>query len=452
MRIVVLAALAASLVVPAFAGDAATAARLRDAALNDSTAWDVLTSLSYEVGPRPAGSPAAARARDWAVAKLKELGFSNIRVEPFAKPSWRRGAEDVEMTAPFPLKLAAVGLGGSKPTPKKGIAADVVVVNSLADLKAAQMGAFKGKIVLVDQPMKRGLGGYGEAVEARYAESEAAKRGAVAYLTRSISTGTGRAPHTGHTHYDDGAAKIPAAAIGVPDADLLAYLAARGVVRLRLKLASKEQPKTVAWNISGEILGSEKPDEVIVIGGHIDSWDPGLGSIDDAAGIAIATAAAKMIAALPQHPKRTIRVVLWGSEETGGAAKAYAAAHAAELARIVVASESDLGSDRILKLELPEGAAGKLEFASLADLMKPLGIAVSPEAAKDAGSDVEGLQKAGVPVFSFVQDSSRYFDYHHSADDTPAIVDQAQLNQNVAAWAVLVYLVADSDADFRGKH
>jgi hypothetical protein len=442
---------AAFLFLPAVAGDGTTAAALRDKALTDPTAWKVLESLSYEVGPRPVGSPAYEQARDWAVAKFKELGFTDIKVEPFAKPSWKRGAESAEIIGPHAQNLAIIGLGGSKPTPKAGIEAEIAVLPSLDVLMAAAPGAYSGKIVMVNQPTVRAEdgAGYGGAVRARYAASEAARRGAVAYLVRSISTGTGRSPHTGYMRYVDDAPKIPCAALGVPDADLLAYLASAGPVRIRLKLASTEQPKTTAWTISGEIKGSKHPDEIVVIGGHIDSWDSGLGAIDDAAGIAITTAAARLVAGL--HPARTIRVVMWGSEETTGSSVAYLETHKDEVPRIVAVGESDVGADRIVSLMLPSDVAAKSVLAPLADLLAPLKIMISREPVRDAGADVEDLVKAGVPAFAFKQDASRYFDYHHSADDTPAIVDTNQLNQNVAAWASLLYLLADSDVNLRAK-
>ena len=453
MRSILFFAAVACLAVPAVAGDAHTAAALRDRALADSTAWNVLESLTTVIGPRPAGSPAALRARDWALAKLRALGFADVHAEPFAKPSWARGEESAEVVSPYPQKLAVIGLGGSVPTPPQGIEAPIVVLKSYAAVLAAPARAFKGRIVVVNQPMVRTKdeSGYEKAVAARYGASEAAKRGAVAYLVRSISTGNTRAPHTGSGTYGPNKAKIPEAALGVPDADLLEQMAARGPVRLRLKLASFTRSNSMAWNVSGEIAGSARPDQVIVIGGHLDSWDPGTGAIDDGAGVAMATAAARLIGRLPRHPRRTIRVVLWGSEETGGSGDAYLAAHKGELANIVAAGESDLGADRVYRLKLPQGALGRRALKPLAAVLAPLKVVVSPRPPEHAGSDVEGLQKAGVPVFSLDQDASRYFDVHHSADDTLAVVDRAQLNQNVAAWAALVYLIADSDVDFRAK-
>ncbi|MFZ5670143.1 MAG: M20/M25/M40 family metallo-hydrolase [Pseudomonadota bacterium] len=431
-----------------------TAAALRDKALADPLAWTLLEDLTTEVGPRLVGSPGMARAKDWAVQTLTELGFTNIKVEEFAKPSWTRGAESAAIVAPYPFQLQIIGLGGTVPTPKKGIEAEVAVFRSYADLLAAAPGSLNGKIAVVTQPMTRTQdgSGYGAAGLARRSgPSEAARRGAVAFLMRSVSTSDSRLPHTGGTRYADDAPKIPAAALGVPDAELIERLAARGPVRIRLSLASTTNPDTVAWNISGDLVGGEAPEEIIVVGGHLDSWDPGTGAIDDAAGIAITTAAARLIGDLPRRPRRTIRVVMWGSEESGGSSEAYAKARESEMSNLVIAGESDLGADRIYMLQLPKNAASAPEFRDLPTLLAPLKIIVSRDPAPFAGSDTEGLQEAGVPVFSLRQDASRYFDLHHSADDTLDKVDPAQLRQNVAAWAALLWMIADSDYDFRPK-
>ena len=448
LRKLSLSTLCAALLLAAPASaDPTTAARLRDAALADPTAWNLLQSLT-DMGPRPVGSPAAARARDWGMTQLKALGFANVHVEAFPKIAWMRGAESAEVIAPFPQRLAILGLGHSVPTPPGGITADVVLLDSLAALLAAPPGAFTGKIVLVNQPMTRTQNGagYESAVAARYAPSQAAKRGALAYLTRSIATGTGRAPHTGATRYDEDTAKIPAGALGVPDAELVAHLAAQGPVRLHLVLQSREVPST-GWTVSGDITGSAAPDQVIVVGGHMDSWDPGTGAIDDGAGVAITAAAAHLIGALPVHPRRTIRVVFWGSEEQGGSGAAYLAAHKDDLTHIVIAGESDLGADSIYSLQLPPGGWGALQ--PLQSVLAPLKVMASPLPAAEGGTDNEDIHKAGVPVFALNQDAGRYFDDHHSADDTLAIVDPAQLRQNVAAWTATLYMLADSDADFR---
>jgi Zn-dependent M28 family amino/carboxypeptidase len=421
--------------------DSAVAAHLRDAALTDPTAFTLLQSLT-DMGPRPVGSVAAARARDWGMTQLKALGFTNVHVEAFPKIAWMRGAESAQVIAPFPQTLALLGLGHSVPTLPGGITADV------AALLAAPSNAFSGKIVLVNQPMTRtqNAAGYESAVAARYAPSEAAKRGAVAYLTRSIATGTGRAPHAGATRYDDAVAKIPAGALGVPDADLVEHLAAQGPVRLHLVLESREAPAT-GWTVSGDIAGSAAPNEIVVVGGHMDSWDPGTGAIDDGAGVAITAAAAHLIGTLPVHPRRTIRVVFWGSEEQGGSGAAYLAAHKDDLAHIVIAGESDLGADSIYGLQLPPGGWSALH--PLESVLAPLKVIASPLPAAEGGTDNEDIHKAGVPVFALNQDAGRYFDYHHSADDTLAIVDPVQLRQNVAAWAATLDMLADSTTDFR---
>jgi len=450
-----LIALAASLALSstAFAAEPAdTAAALRDKALADQTAWTVLEDLTTGVGPRPVGSPAMTRAKDWGVETFRKLGFTNIKVEAFAKPSWTRGAESAAIVGPYPFKLSILGLGGTVPTPAKGVEAEIVVFDTLDDLKAAPDGSLKGKIAVVNQVMPRTQTGEGygtTGVIRRTGASDAARKGAIAYLTRSVSTSDSRLAHTGGLRYADDAPKIPAAALGVPDADLLAALARRGPVRVKLNLASTVNEKTVAWNISGDIAGSEKPEEVLVIGGHLDSWDVGTGAIDDASGIAITTAAAKLIGDLPKHPRRTIRVVMWGSEETGGSSEAYAAAHKDTIPNMVVAGESDLGAGRVYALQLPKGALTAPQMQSLTSVMAPLGLVVSRDPARFGGSDTEGLQAAGVPVFSLRQDASRYFDLHHSEDDTLDKVAPAALQQNVAAWAALLYLIADSDIDFR---
>jgi Zn-dependent M28 family amino/carboxypeptidase len=429
--------------------DPQTAAALRDKALTDNTAWNLLESLTSEIGPRPAGSPAVARARDWGVAKLNALGFANVHVEPFAKTAWLRGAESGEVVGAFPHKLALLGLGNSPSTPPEGITAEVTVFKSLAELKAAPENCCAGMIVLVNQPMTRtqDITGYATAVAARSAAPEAARRGAVAYLVRSISTSTSRSPHTGAMRPPGPGVKvIPTAALGVPDADLIEHLAARGPVRVHLALQSHMEDAT-AWTVSGDIPGSDPKAGVIVIGGHLDSWDPGTGAIDDGAGIAITMAAAKLAAAT--HPRRTIRLVMWGSEETGGSSEAYLAAHKKDLGDIVIAGESDLGADNIYSLQLPAGAWDAPDIKPLEAVLAPLKIMASSAPAQEGGSDVEDIHGAGVPVLALNQDASRYFDYHHTADDTLAIVDPVQLRQNVAAWAATLNVLADSNFNFR---
>jgi len=446
-------AVSALLAGSAHAQDAATAEALRDKALRDYLAWDITEDLTTNIGPRLVGSPAMEKARDWGVAKFKALGFTNIKVDEFAKTSWTRGEESAWLMAPYAMNLNPVGLGRTVSTPPGGVEAEVALFKTYAEMIAAPEGALKGKIVVVTQPMVRAQdgAGYGVAgISRRAGPVEAAKRGAVAMLIRSISTSDSSVPHTGSTANGEGVVTIPAAAIGVPEAEQLERLAAGGKpLRIKLNLQSSFDPKDVAWNISGDIKGSEKPDEVIVIGGHLDSWDVGTGALDDATGIAITTAAAKLIGDLPKHPKRTIRVVMWGSEESGGSSDAYLAANKDGLSKIVLAGESDTGADRIYSLQVPAGALDHPVIKTATRVLMPLKIYLDRAPAAHGGADIGAIEEAGVPVINLNQDASRYFDYHHTADDTLNKVRPDELAQNVAAWASFLYLVADSDIDFR---
>jgi Zn-dependent M28 family amino/carboxypeptidase len=311
-------------------------------------------------------------------------------------------------------------------------------------------GALTGKIAVVTQAMGRTQDGssYGAVgVQRRAGAPEAAKRGAVGYLIRSISTDDTRLPHTG----GGAAGGIPAAALSPPDAELLENLARRGKpVMVKLEMASGANPAAPAWNISGEIRGKDKPDEVIVVGGHLDSWDPGTGAIDDAAGIAITTAAAKLAAA-PGKPRRTIRVVMWGSEEQGGSSGAYAAAHKDEVAKMIVAGESDGGAGRIWSLSIPPAGAQHAAMKAFVSTLPKVKVAVNRTPPASGGADISGIIAAGVPFVDFNQDMNRYFDLHHAADDTLDKIDPAELSQNVAVWAAFLYTVANSDVDFRAK-
>jgi Peptidase family M28 len=422
---------------------------VRDRALKDPTAYDYVESLSVEVGPRLAGSEAAARARDWAVAKLTSLGFAKVHVEPFPITAWLRGPEEAEIVSPRPQKLAIIGLGGSVPTPPEGVEGEVALFHTYADLLAAPPGSLTGKIAVVTQPMPRATEGTGygalNAVR-RQGPSEAAKRGAVAYLLRSLATGISREPHTGALNYQPDAPKIPAAALSTIDAVLIDHLAARATpLRIRLKLASTSQPAT-GWTVEGEITGAEHPDQIVQVGGHLDSWDPGTGSIDDGAGMAIAVASAKL-AGTQNPPKRTIRVALFGAEEMDFARAAFAAAHASD--NIVVIGESDIGADRAWQVQLPAGSSKTPEMLDYGAAVATIGVVVSPDPSRGSGDDTADLVRAGVPAFAVHQDASRYFDWHHSSEDTLDKVDRDQLNQAVATWASFVYVAANSDIDFR---
>ncbi|HEX7947896.1 MAG TPA: M20/M25/M40 family metallo-hydrolase [Phenylobacterium sp.] len=430
---------------------AAGAAAVRDKALADTTAWDVVESLTTEVGARPVGSPAMQRARDWGVATLKRLGFENVHVETFTTNAWSRGPESAEVVAPFPQKLAILGIGGSSPTPPGGITAPIVVFPSYQALLDQPVGALKGKIAVVTQAMGRTQDGssYGVVgIQRRNGAVEAAKRGAVAYLARSLSTDDTRLPHTGAGT----PAGIPMAALSTVDAQLLERMAGRGKpVSVHLEMASSVNPAAEAWNVVGEIKGRAKPDEVIVVGGHLDSWDPGAGAIDDGAGVAIQTAAAKLAGEAAGRPRRTIRVVMWGSEEQNGSGAAYAAAHRDEADKIVVAGESDGGSGRIWSLATPPAANSHPAMAAFRAALPALKVTVNSTPPRSGGSDIAGLMGLRVPFVDFNQDMSRYFDLHHTADDTLDKIDPAELAQNVAVWAAFLYVAANSDVDFRPK-
>lgn len=445
----VLALSAPALSAPAMAQDlAGRAAALRDKALTDRTAWDVLESLTTEIGPRPAGTPAMDRARDWAVAKFQELGFSNVKVETFTTPTWtRQGVDAAEVVGPYPQPLHVLALGNSAPTPPGGLTAEIALFRSYQEFLAQPPGALNGKIAVVVQAMAKtqDISGYsGLNVQRSQGPREAASRGAVGYMMRSLSSDDTRLPHTGGA----GAAGIPAFALSPPDAELLDRMAARGKpVSVRLHGASVSNPASPAYNISAEIPGTT--DEVIVVGGHLDSWDPGTGAVDDGAGIAITVAAAKLAASAGGQPRRTLRVVMWGSEEQGGSSAAYAAAHQVEVPKMVVVGESDTGADHIYAVALPKGGADHPAMQAFHQVIAPLRVVNSREPAASGGADVAGLIRAGAPFVQFSQDVSRYMDLHHSADDTLDKVDPEQLAQNVAVWTAFLHTAAYSDVDFR---
>jgi hypothetical protein len=452
MKKIALAACAAALLAaaPAWAADLAKDAQaVRDKALSDPTAWNVIESLTTDVGARPVGSPAMAKAKDWAVDTFKKLGFANVKVESFETGAWSRGAESASIVGAYPRPLHILGLGGSSPTPPGGLEAEIALFPTYADMLAQAPGSLAGKIAVVTQKMPRlqDGSGYGALNAQRTAGPvEAAKRGAVAYLLRSLSTDDTQLPHTGGA----APAGIPAAALSTVDAELLDHLVARGKpVRVRLDMASSFNPKAQAWNISGEIVGREKPDEVIVIGGHLDSWDPGTGAVDDGTGVAIMTGAAMVLAGMPQKPRRTIRVVMFGSEEQGGSGGAYAAAHKDEIGKIVLVGESDEGVGQVWSVDLPKGSASRPEMKAFANAVAPLKVIVTGKPSQFGGSDVAPMVVLGAPVADLHQDASRYFDLHHSADDTLDKVDPKDLAQNVAVWATFIHTVANSDIDFR---
>ena len=427
------------------------AARLRDRALSGSGAYEILESLTTETGPRPAGSPAFARAKDWANAKLTSLGFQNVHAEPFTIPAWFKGVETAEVTAPFPQPLIITGLGRSVATPPEGVEAEIVIFKTFEDLQAAAPNSLKGKIAVLVEHMgaNDSTTGYGAANRwRRKGPVEAAKRGAVGFLIRSLATNNVRDPHSGALNYEDDVPKIPAAALTGPDADQIERIAKRGMpIRIKFVLLPTLVPAATTWNVVGEIPGRTTPDEVVLVSGHLDSWGLGTGAIDDGAGVAITLAAAHL--AGERHPRRTIRMVMWGAEETDYAGEAYAKAHAADASKIVVAGESDNGAQHVQSFQVSAGAADLPAVKILAEALKPLGITFNPEPVRFGGDDVGHLAPLGVPQIGLRQENSHYFDIHHSANDTLDKVDPAEIDEAAAAWAATIWTIADSGVDFR---
>ncbi len=422
-------------------------AALRDQALNDDTAWNVVADLTTEIGPRLAGSEAEARARDWAVTRLKTLGFSNVRIEPFEIDGWERGVERGEILAPFAQPLVLTALGRSGATPAKGLTGEVVGFDGLAALESAPASAIAGKIVFISHRMAPAQDGsnYGTFVPIRQkGPSIAASKGAAAIVIRSVGSNSHRIAHTGVTTWADGQTPIPAAALSVPDAEQLERLLAKGgTVRLRLVLTPRFTGKRPSGNVIAEIPGRDPAAGIVLISGHLDSWDLGTGAIDDGAGVAIAAASARLAGQAGQ-PLRTIRVVWFGSEEISApGGDAYKAAHGGE--KHVMAAESDFGSDRIWKFNTLVSEPSSPVLARVGELLLPLGIARGVNDARP-GADIHSLAAAGVPIISLRQDGTRYFDIHHTPDDTLDKVDSSQLRQNVAAWTVVLSIAANDPA------
>ncbi|UVO49163.1 M20/M25/M40 family metallo-hydrolase [Sphingomonas sp. SUN019] len=431
---------------PAPAPVDAKVAALRDAALKDDVAYDIVEGLTTEVGARLAGTEGEARARVWAVAKLKALGFKNVRAEPYRMPVWVRGEERAEIVAPFPQKLALTALGNSGATPAEGLTAEVVVFPTYGDLVAAPAGSLTGKIAYVGNTMAPTQDGssYGAAGAARFVgPALAASKGAAAIVIRSIGTDTNRLPHAGNTNFPAGTTAIPAAALSAPDATLIEAMAKRGKpIRMKLLLTPRHIGEQESGNVIAEVPGSDPKAGIVLIGGHLDSWDLATGAIDDASGVAITAAAAKRILDSGKRPRRTIRVVWWGSEEVGGfGGRDYAAKHGSE--RHVVAAESDFGADRVWRFETTLPDSAKPVADRLASALAPLGIVRGTAQAGD-GADIAPIVALGVAGVDLNQSGLRYFDTHHTADDTLDRVDPEQLRQNVAAWTAMLAIVANA--------
>ena len=419
-------------------------AALRDDALhNDHYAWDIVEGLTTEVGQRLAATEAEARARDWAVRKLTAMGFSNVHVEPFDMPVWVRGAESAEIVSPFPQKLVIAALGYSGSTGPEGVTGEIAYFDSVDALRAAPDSAVKGKIVFIDHHMMPAQdgSGYGQfGTPRRQGPTIASLKGALAIVIRSIGTDHHRNPHTGVQYFTDGAKPIPAGALTVPDAEQLVRILKRGEpVVMRLTLVSQKTEGGHSGNVVAEIPGRDPKAPILLIGGHLDSWDQGTGAIDDGAGVAITTAAAKHIMDAGR-PLRTIRVVWFGAEEPGGfGGAALAKAHASD--RYAIAGESDFGADRVWRFSSHLLKSDPPAYAQLAAALAPLGITKNDKGEAD-GTDVDPTIQAGAPWISLNQDGIRYFDWHHTPDDTLDKIDPDQLRQNVAAWTAMLAVLS----------
>lgn len=435
---------------PVLAQDAATLAAARTDALSDTVALDFVGDLTTEVGARQGGTEAEARARDWAVARLRAMGFANVRAEPFMMPTWVRGEERASLIAPYPHTLAITALGNSGATPAQGMEGEVVGFRSLAEFDAAPDTAIRGKIVYIGHAMRATQDGssYGAFGPVRFnGPDRAARRGAAAIVIRSVGTDSHRNPHTGNTNFGEGVTPIPAGAISNPDADNLERVldrAGRTPVRMRLLLTPRNIGQQPSGNVIAEIPGSDPGAGVVVAACHLDSWDLGTGAIDDGAGCAIIAAAAKRVEAMGR-PRRTIRLLMAGAEEVGiWGGRAYGEAHGSE--NHAAALESDFGAGRVWRVDfrLPNGASAVSD--RIAAALAPLGVARGRDAAS-GGADIGALARLGVPLVDLQQDGTDYFDLHHTPDDTFDKIVPADLAQNVAAWTVTLALLANAPED-----
>jgi carboxypeptidase Q len=438
-------------IAPITAAQQRTIDRLQAAALASDRAYDMVESLVSEVGPRLAGSEAEARARDWAVAMLRANGFSNVRVESFTFPYWDAIREEAHIVSPgVERAMVAAALGGSPSTPEGGLTAEIVRFPDMAALEAASPSQVAGRIVFIDERMSRAQdgAGYGVAVRKRGRCAPVAQaKGAAGCLIRSVGTDTHRFAHQGGSSRQAEGASLPAMAISPADADALAYLLERGSVRVRLDIRADIRESATSGNVLAEVRGRERPDEIILIAAHLDSWDMGQGAVDDGAGVAIISAAARLVRELPRRPRRTIRILLAGAEENGvhGGA-AYGRAHAHE--NHIVALESDFGAGRVWRFDTRFADHAMPYARAFQRALAPLGVLPGNNEA-DGGADVNALRQAGFPVVDLSQDGTDYFDVHHTPNDTLYAIDRAALRQNVAAWATFIYLTADTDWTFR---
>lgn len=431
--------------------DLRQALALRDATPADNLAYQLVDSLVTEVGSRPAGSAADPRAVEWALAKLKALGFSNVRADPVAVKAWRAGPVSVDITAPFAHRLVATALGNSVGTPAGGLEAEIAYYPDLASLKADTSDRAKGRIVFINQKTERSRdgSGYGSAVMARVAGAvEAARRGAVAVAIRSIGTDRDRLAHTGGMRYDAQLRQVPALAVSVPDADLIERLQRYGrPVVVRLNVQTETGLDATSHNVIAEVPGTDLADEIVLLGAHLDSWHVGQGAIDDGVGVGIVCAAAKRLLDSGKPLRRTVRVVLFANEENGlSGATAYADQYKAVRHQLV--GESDFGAGKVWRMRSKVAGDAVPALQQMARWLAPLGIEAGDNngsPAPDAGVMVRRNQWPGIEL---TQDGTDYFDWHHTDNDTLDKINPDTLPQNVAAWSVVAWLASQSSQRF----
>ncbi|MBS1794566.1 MAG: M20/M25/M40 family metallo-hydrolase [Acidobacteria bacterium] len=430
---------------------------IQQAALGSDYAYRQTAYLSNNIGPRLTGSPQAQRAVEYVAAELRKLGLE-VRLQELKVPHWVRGEERGElveyegMAAGTTQKVVLAALGGSIATPADGLTAEIVVVNSFDELNALPKGAVEGKIVLFNYKFDRemqasGFGGaaYGQAVQYRFGGAVAAARlGAAAVLVRSAGGSQNRLVHTGAMGYADGVKKIPAAAVTYEDAETIAYLAKMGKVRIKMKITPQTLEDAVSYNVIGDLKGSEKPDEVVVVGGHLDSWDLGTGALDDAAGVAVSMQVAYLLKQLNLRPKRTIRVIAFMNEENGGVGgRTYGQEQEANAMKHFAAIESDLGASHPLGFYFTGKPEALAFLAPISKVLGSQGAGLSQLQPGGVGADIGPLTQKGVPSFAPWFNQQTYFNYHHTAADTLDKVNPRKLAENGSLMAVLAYGLAN---------
>lgn len=432
--------------------------RLRDAALNDDYAYLRLRHITNNIGPRLAGSPQAEQAVNYVAAQMRALG-ATVTLEKTRVPHWVRGVETgalvkwKDMTPHTEQKIVLTAFGGSVPTPQEGITAPIILVSSIAQLRQLQPNAFRGKIVLLNGRFDKQMAAQGEGYQAalqvaafRMAAPQIAKAGAAAILVRSISGADYRIPHTGSSFSPDNVPKVPIAAVTSEDAELIADLVSQGDVQMRLVLTPEVKSDVESYNVIADWKGNTHPEQVVLVSGHLDSWDLGTGALDDGAGIVISMETIELLHKLDLHPQRTIRFVAWMNEESGSTgAETYIQEHAHELANHVGAIENDFGADHAVGLEVDGKPAFLQWLQPVSEQLELIG-AGNISSSDDPGYDIAGLVSRGVPGIKADQDSRFYLNYHHTAADTLDKIDPIALRQNAAVTAVTAYSLADSDS------